>query len=216
MLRTTTYAAAAALLLASCQPDRQPATEQATAPAQPTAPSPTADSATAPAGSLPAAAPTDSSFLIRRGYVGPLRLNMKEGALLAAVPARSLRKTTRTLEGITYPVYEYRPPGTPASAEPLLLEMVGDEEEGYRLWRVQVRDGRYRTAEAIGVGGTYGEARRAYGIQTIERTEAGLVAVSERLNASWVLDAKNLPASAQLRKDDIPAATPIVGVILFR
>ncbi|UYZ60372.1 hypothetical protein [Hymenobacter latericus] len=215
MLRTSTLATAA-LLLAACQPDRQPTTQQTAAPAQQPTPSPASDSAVASAAIRPNTAPTDSAFLIRRGYVGPLRLNMKEGALLAAVPGSSLHKTTRTLEGITYPVYEYRAAGTPAGSAPLLLEMVGDDEEGYRLWRVQVRDARYRTAEAIGVGGTYGEARRAYGIQTIERTEAGVVAVSERLNASWVLDARNLPATGQLRKEDIPPATPIVGVILFR
>ncbi|KUG07666.1 hypothetical protein [Solirubrum puertoriconensis] len=214
MLRTSTYAAA--LLLAACQPDRQPTTEQTAPPSLQATPSTAPDSVVAPAENRPDAATTDSAFLIRRGYVGPLRLNMKEGALLAAVPESSLRKTTRTLEGITYPVYEYRAAGTPATTAPLLLEMVGDEEEGYRLWRVQVRDGRYRTAEAVGVGGTYGEARQAYGIQTIERTEAGVVAVSERLNASWILDAKTLPATGQLRKDDIPPATQIVGVILFR
>ncbi|OON70066.1 hypothetical protein [Hymenobacter sp. CRA2] len=205
-------AAGAALLLSACGPDRRPASAPTT-----TAPMP-APSAPAPAVPAPAppAAP-DSSLLLRAGYVGPLRLNMKETALLELLPPSSLRKTTRSLEGIEYPAYEYRPAGAPASAAPLLLEMVTAlDGNGNRLWRVQLQDPRYRTAEGIGVGSRYGDARRTYGVQTIERAEGRLVAVSERVGMTWVLDKTGLPTKGLLRKDDIPPATRITGIILYQ
>lgn len=199
-------------LLAACGPTERP-TDQPAAAAPPTAPPP---APAAPAAPIPVA-PKDEHLLLRPGYAGQLRLNMKEADLLALLPPAALRKTTRSLEGIEYPAYEYRPDDAPAGSPPLLLELVGAiEDGGNRLWRVQVRDARYRTAEGIGVGSSYGEARRAYGVQTIERAEGQLVAVSERVGMTWVLDAAGLPTDRLLRKDDIPPATRITGIILYQ
>ncbi|GAB2942731.1 hypothetical protein GCM10027048_04220 [Hymenobacter coalescens] len=213
----TALPAALALLLAACGPTERPAEAPAapapTATPAPAAPAPPAD--TAAAAASPAATP--ERLLLRPGYVGPLRLNMKEADLLALLPSAALRPTTRSLEGIEYPVYEYRPAGQPAGTPPLLLEMVTAlDGNGNRLWRVQLQDARYRTAEGIGVGSTYGAARKAYGVQTIERAEGRLVAVSERVGMTWVLDQTGLPPDRLLRKDDVPPATRITGIILYQ
>ncbi|RTQ52551.1 hypothetical protein EJV47_05945 [Hymenobacter gummosus] len=216
MLRLSSLlpAAALALLLAACGPTERPAEAPAPpAPAPAATPAPPADTAAA----APRSAPADTSLLLRPGYVGPLRLNMKEADLLALLPPSTRRASTRSLEGIDYPVYEYRPEGQPAGTPPLLLEMVtAIDGNGNRLWRAQLQDARYRTAEGIGVGSTFGEARRAYGVQTIERAEGRLVAVSERVGMTWVLDKTGLPLDRLLRKDDIPPATRITGIILYQ
>lgn len=220
MLRASSLlpAAGLALLLAACGPSERPADTPA---ATPPAASAAADTAVPPTTPAPATAPIpaapDEHLLLRPGYVGPLRLNMKEADLLTLLPPSALRATTRSLEGTEYPVYEYRPDDAPAGAAPLLLEMVtAIDGNGNRLWRVQLQDARYRTAEGIGVGSTYGEARKAYGIQTVERAEGRLVAVSERVGMTWVLDKTGLPLDRLLRKDDIPPATRITGIILYQ
>ena len=221
MLRPTSLlpAAALALLLAACGPTEKPAEKPAPAAsaATPPAAAPAAAAVPADTAAAPIPAAPDAHLLLRPGYVGPLRLNMKEADLLALLPPSQLRATTRSLEGTEYPVYEYRPDDAPAGTAPLLLEMVTAlDGHGNRLWRVQLQDARYRTQAGIGVGSTYGEARRAYGVQTIERAEGRLVAVSERVGMTWVLDQTGLNRSRPLRKDDIPAATRITGIILYQ
>ncbi|ALD21002.1 hypothetical protein AM218_06920 [Hymenobacter sp. DG25A] len=172
---------------------------------------------------MPAAAPDTAEqryYIFDKGTVGRnfIRLNMTEAALLDRVPKAMLKKTTRQLEGIEYPVYELRNPDHP-EAPPTILELVGDEEEGYRIWRIQLHDARYRAAQGgVGVGSTYGQARQAYGIQFVERGDMGLVAVSEAAQISWLLDASTLPnPNAPVRRPtDVPDATKIKGVLLFR
>ncbi|RAK69904.1 hypothetical protein [Hymenobacter edaphi] len=221
MLRlSSTLPAGLALLLAACGPTERPAANPTAAPAAPAASAPTpaaSERADSVASTAPIPTAKDEHLLLKPGYVGPLRLNMKEADLLTLLPPSTLTQTTRSLEGIEYPVYEYRPDDAPAGSAPLLLEMVGAVEDGgNRLWRVQLQDARYRTAEGIGVGSTYGEARRAYGVQTIERAEGRLVAVSERVGMTWVLDKTGLNLNRALRKDDIPPATRITGIILYQ
>jgi hypothetical protein len=96
--------------------------------------------------------------------------------------------------------------------------MAGDEQEGFRIWRIRVTDPQYRTADGIGVGSPYGAARQQYGITTIERTEAGLVAVSDAVKMSWILDEQSLPPKqpAQILPADVPTATRIIGVLVSR
>ena len=228
---------AAALLAACSSPDSSRTTASspgaATAPftpasgptADPAATSPGADptaaTASEPGGSTapPVATPADSlQYLLSPGRVGSLRLNMRESELLKVVPAKQMRASTRTLEGIRYPVYELPDHRNP-QAPPLLLEMVGDSVEGYRLWRVRVTDPKYRTAAGIGVGSPYGAARQLYPVSTVERTDAGLVAVSDQVGMSWLLDEKSLPKASRTRAftpGDIPPATRITEVLLFR
>lgn len=166
-----------------------------------------------------AANPTtpDSLHLLSSDRVGRLRLNTSEQAVLHLIPASRRRKSTRTVEGITYPVYEVTDAQQP-TAPPILLEMAGDEQEGFRIWRIRVTDPQYRTADGIGVGSPYGAARQQYGITTIEQTDAGLVAVSDAVNMSWVLDEQSLPPkrSSQLQPTNVPTATRIIGVLVSR
>ncbi|SMC00201.1 hypothetical protein SAMN00120144_2571 [Hymenobacter roseosalivarius DSM 11622] len=166
-----------------------------------------------------AANPTtpDSLHLLSSDRVGRLRLNTSEKAFLRLIPESRRRKSTRTAEGITYPVYEVTDAQQP-TAPPILLEMAGDEQEGFRIWRIRVMDPQYRTADGIGVGSPYGAARQQYGITTIEKTDAGLVAVSDAVNMSWVLDEQSLPPKrpSQMRPTDVPTATRIIGVLVSR
>ncbi|MCC3157005.1 hypothetical protein LJ737_07135 [Hymenobacter sp. 15J16-1T3B] len=211
MLRLASALPAAFALLSACT-STEPTASAPTATAEPAAAAP----APAPA---PAAIPLakDEHLLLKPGYAGQLRINMNEAELLTLLPSSSLTKTTRRLEGIEYPAYEYRPDDAPAGTPPLLLELVGAiEDGGNRLWRVQVQDARYRTAEGLGVGSTYGEVRRAYGVQTIEQAEGNVAAVSERVGMTWLLDRRSLPLGRVLRKDDIPAGTRITGIILYQ
>jgi hypothetical protein len=155
--------------------------------------------------------------LLSSDRVGRLRLNTSEQAVLRLIPASRRSKSTRTSEGITYPVYEITDAQQP-TAPPLLLEMAGDEQEGFRIWRIRVTDPQYRTADGIGVGSPYGAARQQYGITTIDKTEAGLVAVSDAVKMSWLLDEQSLPSkrSSQLQPTDVPTATRIIGVLITK
>jgi hypothetical protein len=214
-------AAALALLLAACtaadRPAETPPTAAATPTEAPASPAPAAATLPPPEAAAPAIpVAKDEHLLLKPGYVGPLRLNMKEADLLTLLPPGALRRVTRRFEGIAYPALEYRSPDAPASTPPTLLELVGSEEEGNRLWRVQLRDARFRTAEGLGVGSTYGEVRRAYGVQTIEAAEGEVGAVSERVGMTWLLDRRALPVGRQLRKEEVPPGTRITGIILYQ
>ncbi|QNH60575.1 hypothetical protein [Hymenobacter sediminicola] len=226
---------AAATFLAACNsPDtsRAPSSTPGEAPPFVPATGPTDDPAASSPGATPGAATasvpaasnppalstTDSlQYLLSPGRVGQLRLNMTEAALLQVVPYERMRETKLSIEGIDYPAYELPDPKRP-SAPPLLLEMVGDSAEGFRLWRVRVRDPRFRTAEGIGVGSPFGAAVQQYGISTVELADAGLVAVSDQMRMTWMLDAKSVPnlRGGRLTVADIPPATRITGVLLFR
>ncbi|KAA9339717.1 hypothetical protein F0P96_03630 [Hymenobacter busanensis] len=225
-LRTMAGAAlAGALLLTACEPNRRPAQE----PAAPRPPDSATIATPAPADAAPtapAAAAVDAKerayYTLSRGAIGQdfIRLNMREQELLEKVPKAQLKRITREMEGIEYPAYELRNPQHP-EAPPTILELAEDMagRPGLRIWRIEIQDPRYRTARGgIGIGSTYGDARRAYGVQTVELADAGLVAVSESVNMSWKLDASGIrfPAGRPLLKEDVPPATRITGILLFR
>lgn len=166
-----------------------------------------------------AANPTtpDSLHLISADRVGRLRLNTTERAVLYLIPENRRRKTTRTVGGTTYPVYEVIDAQQP-TAPPIVLEMAPDETNTQRIQRIRIMDPQYRTADGIGVGSPYGAARQQYGISAVRQTEDGMVAVSDAIKISWLLDEQSLPAKrpSQLRPADVPTATRIIGVLVSR
>ncbi|GAA4387111.1 hypothetical protein [Hymenobacter koreensis] len=214
--------AAALLLTSACEPNQRPASEAAT-PNISTAPTPPVPQPAPATAVTPAVSAAEKAYYtLGRGFLGTefIRLNMTEEQLRQKVPADRLKRITRESEGIEYPAYELRNPQYP-DAPPVILELAEDlaGRPGLRIWRIEVRDPRYRTGKGgIGVGSTFGEARQAYGIQTVEQADAGLIAVSESVSMSWILDPTGIPqpTGRPLLKDDVPPGTRIIGVLLFR
>ncbi|UYZ64247.1 hypothetical protein [Hymenobacter weizhouensis] len=173
------------------------------APADPGSPTATPSPSTAP----------DSLHLLSPDRAGRLRLGMREDEIRAQWPADLLRLGTRTQEGLRNPVLFLTDAQHP-EAPPLELELTADPDGSQRLWRIRVTDLHYRTAAGIGVGSPVGAARQQYGLDVVERTEAGLVGMSRAAGMTWMLDDAGLPAAP--RPAQVPPATRITGVLLYQ
>jgi len=158
----------------------------------------------------------DSLHLISPGQAGRLRVRMPEKLLLARVPADQLHKLTRTVGDSTYPAYEMRDAQQP-TAPPTLLEMAGNDRQGFYLRRIVITDPQYRTGEGVGVGSPFGAARQLFGFSRVRTTPDGFAAVSRQTSMAWLLDENSLPAdhSNDMPSAEIPTATRIKGVVVY-
>ena len=200
------------LILVGCDSHR-PAAPSAAAEAPP------ADTAQAAPGVKP-----DSTLLLAPGRVGAVRIGMRVGELRAQY-GLMLRDVTIARDGEEYPAFAIgRATGSQLPA--LLLEPLcddGDDDatgnptDRCRIWRITIRDRRYRTASGLGVGSRYGDVRLAAPLSFVGPNPMGIAATVEPWQMNFLLDAEAIAArKLPVRRETIHDSVRVTGVQLYR
>jgi hypothetical protein len=200
--------------LAACNPEQNPQSRQQT----PTPPEP--DSLPADGTAVTAGATTEapqqipaqdsSRYQITRSQVGPIKIGMPVARLPLVVPPGQFREVALTREGQGFKAYEVG--GPPAG---LLVEERCTT--ACRVWRIQVKDPAYRTAEGLGIGSTLGEVKKYYPISFLGTGETEIVAVSSQKKITFQLDVSHLPAAKvpRLNVHNTPDSVKVLGLLIL-
>jgi hypothetical protein len=215
MTRTTLcFLLLLAVLLAACNPEQnQPSRQQTPAPPEPD--SLPADGTAVTAGAAAEAPkitplPDSSRYQINRSQVGPIKIGMPVARLPLVVPTGQLREVAISREGQGFKAYEVG--GPPAG---LLVEEKCTP--ACRVWRIQVKDPAYRTAEGLGIGSTLGEVKKYYPISFLGSGETEIVAVSDQKKITFLLDVSRLPAATvpRLNVTNTPDSVKVLGLVVL-
>ena len=108
------------------------------------------------------------NYTLRLGFAGALRVGMRADEVIALFGKDRVSEVDLKLEGGPSLAFEIRL-GDPSSGPSLVAQLVSQAgiPVGQReVWRIQVFDERFKTADGLGVGSTFGEIRnrRAVGI----------------------------------------------------
>jgi hypothetical protein len=147
---------------------------------------------------------------IAPGQVGPIKIGMPVARLRQVLPAGQVREVAITREGQGNKAYQ-----------------IGGEEGGVlveekcapacQVWRVQVKDPAYRTAENLGIGSTLGEVKKHYPISYLGAGETEIVAVSAQKKITFMLDVSQLPAQnvPRLNLQNTPDSVKVLGMLVL-
>ena len=172
----------------------------------------------------PAVKSSDSSFLLAPGRAGVVRVGMRVGELRARF-GPALREVTLQRGGEEYSAFAVGKVGQPALPA-LLLESLCEEGEDdatgaltdrCRIWRITVRDPRYRTVTGLRVGGRYGDLRSAAPLSFVGPNPMGIAATVEEWRMNFLLDADAIEASSlPAHRETIRDTVRITGIQLYR
>ncbi|MDO6390266.1 mechanosensitive ion channel protein MscS [Pontibacter sp. BT731] len=210
MLKNILYAFLLGVGMAACLADHDKAGEGATTTSTTTESGPLTEAAeprTSPAVIDPA------DLVLGKGRAGAMRIGMPIEEMRSQVPAgQQIRDTTLQLEGQQYTAYVISASESP---QDILVEQICKPD--CQVWRINIRDPNYRTAQGIGVGSKYSEVAQHHPIAYTSLGEAGFVAVSEKSGMSFILDSSQLDQSRlhQLKPDQVPANTLVQGILIY-
>jgi len=132
-----------------------------------------------------------------RGRVGEIKIGMRPSDIYAVVNKNFTRLVDLQLEGMYSPAIELFKTEKRTDNPEIVFELDQD-----KVYRIQVHSPQYRTDKGIGVGSTFGELRRVYGIkdpkQIIWGEEGFYGAVVEELRMSFGLDVNKTMTPAQI------------------
>jgi hypothetical protein len=141
-----------------------------------------------------------SNFTLARGQVGQLRIGVTVDEVAVLFGNSRVKRIDLQLEGMPTPALEIRLDDA-ASARPSMTAEVFPPSEN-RIWRVNVFDRRFRTADGLGVDSTLAEIRAHHPVQMLVG-EGNVVAHVEELKMSFDFGSRwypstNVPASARV------------------
>jgi hypothetical protein len=199
------------LLMSACGPGSNQAS-------QPEARSPGPAAASADSGKaggqddapVPTTPAADSRYRVGPGQVGAIKTGMPTADLEQVIPAGQLRETSIHLEGQAYKAYEVNLHGGG-----VLVEETCDP--ACLVWRIQVRNPAYRTAEGLGVGSSLGEVKKHYPISFLGSGETEIVAVSNQKKITFMLDVSHLPPQQVpwLNLQNTPDSVKVLGMLIL-
>lgn len=154
-----------------------------------------------------------ANFVIAKGRVGNVPLGIPIEEIRRNTPeSQTLKDTTLQLEGQAYTAYVIK---SDDDTKGILVEQLCEPD--CKVWRINIRDEEYRTAEGIGIGSKYAEVQQHYPIKYVSLGDAGFVAVSETAGLSFILDTSQLNKVQlhKLKPEDIPANTLVKGILVY-
>ena len=195
-----------ALLLSACGPGSNQASQPEVR--SPGAVSAGSGKAGGQNGPIPTTPAEGSRYRVGPGQVGAIKTGMPTADLEQAIPAGQLHETSIHLEGQAYKAYEVNLHGGG-----VLVEETCDP--ACRVWRIQVRNPAYRTAEGLGVGSSLGEVKKHYPISFLGSGETEIVAVSNQKKITFMLDVSHLPPQQVpwLDLQNTPDSVKVLGML---
>jgi hypothetical protein len=140
---------------------------------------------------------SNKTLVMARGRVGEIKLGMNSHDIYAVFGKDITHLVDLQLEGMYSPAIEVFKSETTKEKPEIIVEL--NQET---VCRIQVHSPRYRTEKGIGVGSTFGDLRRIYGIkhpkQIIWGAEGFYGVVIRGLGMSFRLDIESTMNTAQI------------------
>jgi len=137
---------------------------------------------------LSTALAAQGNYTLARGQVGPIRIGASVDAVNAAFGRDHIKEVDLRLEGMPSPALEIRLGDSSAQQPSLVAERFPSMPDW--IWRVRVFDTRFRTADGLGIGSTFGDVRARHPIQgRLGADEGHIYAHVSDLELSFELDA---------------------------
>lgn len=154
------------------------------------------------------------------GRVGEIKVGMSSNDIYAVFGKKLTRLVDLQLEGMYSPAIELFKTENQRDNPEIIFELNQD-----KVYRIQVHSPQYRTDKGIGVGSTFGDLRRVYGIkdpkQIIWGEEGFFGAVVQELGMSFGLDVNKTMKPTQIdnfnkTSDRIPDNTRIDSISVYQ
>jgi hypothetical protein len=141
----------------------------------------------------------DKNLIIARGRVGEIKVGMRPDDIYAICGKQFTRIVDLQLEGMYSPAIELFKTESKKNNPEVIFELNQD-----KVYRIKVRSPQYKTDKGIGVGSTFGDLRRVYGIKDPKQiawgAEGFFGVVIKELGMSFRLDVYNTMTAAQINR----------------
>ncbi|MHB9029970.1 MAG: hypothetical protein ACYC9O_14485 [Candidatus Latescibacterota bacterium] len=175
--------------------------------------------------SIPRASPGEENFslegqpealadtTISVGQVGAVRLRMPLDSLYIAYGSKNINKIDLKYEEHYCPALAIYLPTSPKDKPSIVAEI---DETRKIVWRIQVRDPRFRTDKDIGPGSTFAELRKHYPVDFTGEYEIGVLSVVKSFEMAFEIDPSGIPREMERDIDPklIPGNTRIINVFV--
>ncbi len=139
-------------------------------------------------------------FTLKKGAVDKIKLGEDINSVSKVYDSKLIKKAKRFSEGDSYQTIEiYSSAKERESRTPLFVV----EEDDGKIWRVEIKSAKYKTAKGIGIGSTLGEIKKHYKFELLEGAEMGpMFASVDEIGMSFALDnsAKNSKETTESAK----------------
>jgi hypothetical protein len=163
----------------------------------------------------------NKDLTMARGRVGEIKLGMSSNDIYAAFGKKLTRLVDLQLEGMSSPAIELFKTEAQRDNPEIIFELDHD-----KVYRIQVHSRQYRTDKGIGVGSTFEDLKRVYGVkhpkQIIWGEEGFYGAVVRELGMSFSLDINKTMKPAQIDNFNqtsdpgrIPDETKIDSILVY-
>jgi hypothetical protein len=149
-----------------------------------------------------------TDFTLARGRVGPLRDGMTIEQITKLFGPQRVKEVDLHLEGESTPALEIRLDNPMTARASITAEYRPQPDGSLRVWRVNVFDRRFRTADGLGVGSTLGEIRAHHEVQILVG-EGIVVAHVDELDMSFNFGLTWYPST------HLPASARVVSVLVL-